>query len=678
MGIIRGVKNMIDGFKGKIEEKQEENSKAKADQEKLESWKKKLNEAMSKHDVFRANCSAWDALYNGTKEVDTVSSQYVSDKVVGKTKQARQVVNLVFQLIESQIDTSIPQPRVDAMEEEDKDKTDMVEGQLTYMTQGTEMERVNSENERIVKKNSLAVFKVNYNPDFKAHSFRGRIETTNPHPANVIPQPGVYKVADMDYIFQIETRTLDYVCRKYGEEFREVLEEEAAEFGYLENFSENISQTGEKGQLSIVEAWYKDKEGDIGKLTWCNETILDDKPKFFYKRDESGNIIETEQLEIESVDQLTGQPTTEVIEVECHAPKRFPFVIQYNIPKEKSFYGLSDPFIVRDQQEGIKKMLSMQEEKLIMGTTKIITRKGSGIKDKLTNAISQILETDDPTADIKVVDLKTPDNSLTEQYQIYTQAAKDALGVTEASQGRAESSTLSGKALEQLASYSQGRQSVKIFEKQLAYKELYNLYYDFLLAFYDDKIPYKIQGTDNQPQYGYFDKAKLAKQDITGTYYFPEFDIYITADQGIPKDKTFIMQSAQEILSAGAIDAVEYWMIMENIGYPNASAILDMEKQKQQQAMQLQQMQQDMQMQQQSLGLEQQKQQMSMDEQNQDMNMQKTAQDMTGKGMEMKQQGEDQALMNILKNLPPELQEALLNMPPEEQKEILDKFNNSK
>lgn len=636
MGIVEGVKNMISNFRDKIEESQEELEKAKESYEKLERWKAKLNDAMSTHDVFRANSAAWDALYNGTKDVDTISSVYVSNRNTDiKKKQARQVVNLVFQLIESQIDTSIPQPRVDAMEEEDTEKTDMVEGQLAYMAQNTELERINSENERIVRKNGFAVYKVTYNPNYKGHSFRGRIETTNPHPANVIPQPGIYRVEDMDYLFHIETRTLDYICRKYGEEFREQLEEESAEYGYLENFTENNTQTDEKGRLSVVECWYKDKDGDVGKLTWCNDVILDDVPKFFFKRDELGNIQTTEQLEIEDIDPITQEPIKYTIEVECHVPKRFPFVIQYNVPKEKSFYGLSDPFLIRDQQEGVKKMLSMQEEKLIKGTTKIITRKGSGLKDKLTNAISQILETDDPTGDVRVVDLKTPDNSLIEQYNIYMQAAKDSLGVTEASQGRAENTTLSGKALQQLASYSQGRQAVKVFEKQLAYKELYRLYFDFLLAFYDDKVPYKIQGKDNQPKYGYFDKGKLVKQDITGTYYYPDFDIYITADQGIPKDKTFIMQSAQEALSAGAMDTVEYWTVMEGIGFPNASLILDMEKQKQEQQMQMQQMQ-----------------------------------------AEQQQLAEnpDMQLQQEIDNLPQDLQEYLLNLPQEKQEEIINAY----
>lgn len=578
------------------EEDKQQELKEKEISDKLQAWKNKLNTAMSSHDGFRAAASEWDAKYNGSKKVDS-RGMYMSDRETdqGDTKDARQVVNVIFQLIESQIDTNIPVPRVDALEAEDEENKDMIEGMLTYISSGTELERINSENERISKKNSLCCYKVVYDNNYKGHSWNGRIKTFNPHPINIIPQPNVNKIEDMDYIFCVETRTLDYVCRTYGEQFRSELEEKSAEFNYLENFGSSNKTGSEKGQLSIIECWYKDVDGDICKLTWCNDTILDDVPKYYYKRDEQGNIQDTETLTIDIADPITGEAKKQEITVKSHIPTRFPIIIQYNIPREKSYYGVSDPFIISDQQEGIKKMLSMQEEKLVKGTTKIFARKGMGLVKKINNATTQIIEVDDPKSDIVIADLKTPDNSLIEQYDIYTQAAKDTVGITEASQGRAENANLSGKALETLASYTQGRISVKTFEKNLAFKELYRLYFDFLLAFYDDKIPYKIEGKDNKAQYGYFDKTKLLKQDAAEEYYYPDFDIYISADAGIPKDKMFIINSAKELFQAQGMDSVGLWTILESVGYPNAGIILDMEKQKQQIAQQQAQMQAQMQ-----------------------------------------------------------------------------------
>ena len=568
-------------------------------QAKLEEWKKRLSEAMEEHEAFRAECATYDALYGGTKQIRPLGGAdiYVSDRYPEENtpKPARQVVNLCFQLIESQIDINLPVPAVEAKDELDSEvpepeeqqdpeakpkpkqpsRRDMIEGQLAYMAADTSLRRINTENERIVKKNGIAYFKVGWNPDYKAHTYRGRIETTNPHPENVVLQPGVFRIKDMDRLWHIENRTIDYICRMEGEEFREQLEAENLEYGQLDYFNAGTDYTSNEKtkKLSVVEAWYKDSDGDVGLFKWVGDTILRDQPKFFYKRDEKGNIIEYDEVKL---------PTGETVKVKCHVPDYFPFVIWFNIPREKSARGLADPYIIFDQQEGIKKLLSIEEERQVNGTTTIFVRKGSGAAGKITNSVGKIIETEDPVNDVVTKDLKTPDNSLKDLYFIYVQAAKDALGVTEASQGRTDrGKELSGRALEILAANTQGRLGVKADEKDIAYTELYRMWYDFLIAFADHRMPYRTDGKDNRPIYGYWDKGLLVKQDDAGEWYYPEFDIYVQAETALPKDKRFILDLANQ--AGPRIDNIEYWMLMEAIGVPQASAILEMEQAKLQQ-----------------------------------------------------------------------------------------------
>ena len=576
------ITKVVDKVNQAIDDNREEQEK----QAKLEEWKKRLQEAMEEHETFRADCATYDALYGGTKQIRPLGGTdiYDSDRYpeTNSPEPARQVVNLVFQLVESQIDINLPVPAVEPTEEEDEaERRNMIEGQLAYMAGDTNLRRINSENERITKKNGLAYFKVGWNPDFKAHTYRGRIETTNPHPGNIVLQPGVTKIRDMDYLFHIENRTIDYICRQYGEEYREQIEAENLEYGQLDYFNSGTdSYSNEKTKkLSIVEAWYKDKDGDVGVLTWVGDIILRDQPKFFYKRDESGEVIEYDEIDIPQLDEEGNLLGTETVQVRCHTPSYFPFVPWYNIPREKSARGLADPYVIFDQQEGIKKLLSIEEEKHMKGTTKIFVRKGSSAEHKITNSVSQIIVTEDPINDVITKDLKTPDNSLKDLYFIYTQAAKDALGITEASQGRTDrGKELSGRALEILAANTQGRLGVKQDEKDIAYTELYRMWYDFLLAFADHRMPYRTDGQYNKPVYGYWDKSKLIKQDDAGEWYYPEFDIFVQAESALPKDKRFILDLANQ--AGQRIDNVEYWMLMESIGVPNASAILEMEQQK--------------------------------------------------------------------------------------------------
>ena len=581
MKLPKPIRKLVD----KVTQTIDDNREADAKQARLEAWKSKLRDAMEPHESFRADCATYDALYGGTKSIRPLgdSNLYVSDRYrddTQSTEDARQVVNVTFQLIESSIDVNLPVPAVEAREELDSEvpepeqppdnqqdpnakpkpkqpsRRDMIEGQLAYMAADTSLRRINTENERIVKKNGIAFLKVGWNPGFKAHTYRGRIETTNPHPGNVVLQPGVFRIKDMDYLFHIENRTIDYICRQYGEEFRDQLEAENLEYGQLDYFNAGMDYTSNEKtkKLSVVEAWYKDSDGDVCLLTWVGDTMLREQPKFFYKRDDKGNIIEYDDVKL---------PTGETVKVKCHVPDYFPFVIWFNIPKEKSARGISDPYIIFDQQEGIKKLLSVEEQKQMNGTTKIFVRKGSSAENKITNATSQIIATEDPVSDVVTKDMKTPDNALKDLYYIYVQAAKDALGITEASQGRAENANLSGRALEQLAAQTQGRMGVKAEEKDIAYTELYRMWYDFLLAFGDSRMPYRTDGNGNKPVYGYWDKGLLVKQDDAGEYYYPEFDIYVQAETALPKDKRFILDIANK--AGGRIDNVEYWMLMDNI-----------------------------------------------------------------------------------------------------------------
>ena len=193
------------------------------------------------------------------------------------------------------------------------------------------------------------------------------------------------------------------------------LDGEGTEFANIDDLSAPKIQTSDNknNYLSIVEAWYKDKDGDICVITWINDEIIRDVPKFFYKRDEQGKLIEFDEIEIEQpplddgMGNLIPQPP-QMVRVPVHVPKRFPFVIQYNVPKEKSYYGKADPDIIYDQQEAIKKVLSSHEQKLIKGQSKIFVRKGENLTTKINDAELQIIEVEDPNTSVKVVDMKTP------------------------------------------------------------------------------------------------------------------------------------------------------------------------------------------------------------------------------------------------------------------------------
>lgn len=588
--MINAIKGMFKKAGDKVKKVINDIKQNEEEQAMLSKWQAKLEDAMQDHNTFRVQCAYNDEQYNNSRDTSGTSSKrsYMSEKNIPVTKDARQVVGITFQLIESQIDITVPQPRVDELEEVDVDRKKMIEGQLKHFSESDELKVIVAENERITKKNSYSIFKVCYDPDYDGHTYKGRAKVVNPHPVNVIFQKNCYRIKDMNHLWHVENRDIDSVCAEYGEEFREALETDGAEYNYLEDLSATtMRESTAKNMLSVVECWYKDKDGDVNVLTWCNDVVLKHRKKFFYKKDliqRDGKFYET--VSVEQYDESGALVGYQMVEVLAKIPKDFPFIAWYNIPKEKSIRGKSDPEIISDQQEAIKKVLSNEEERLIKGNTKIITRKGSGLANKINNSITQTLETENPQSDVLVIDMKTQDRSLKEFYDLMVNAAKDALGVTDASQGIIQNNQLSGRAIEQLSSNSTGRLAPKIFQKHIAFSQLYRKLYEFDIAFSDDKRPYKF-GEGATKQYGYYNKSELIKQDAAGEWYYPDFEITITTDSGIPKDPRFMLDFINN--SGDRMDNVEYWTVAETIGIQGASEILEMEKQKQEMMMQQQQ-----------------------------------------------------------------------------------------
>ena len=80
---------------------------------KLKDWQNKYDTAKSKFDEALRDMDINEEYYEGTKMV------YSPNKDAMAPKQAINVRNIVYELIESQVDTSIPMPKVTAIHAED-------------------------------------------------------------------------------------------------------------------------------------------------------------------------------------------------------------------------------------------------------------------------------------------------------------------------------------------------------------------------------------------------------------------------------------------------------------------------------------------------------------------------------------------------------------------------------
>ena len=224
-------------------EKPEENKKLKKWQGKFENAKSKYQDELDRMEIQKK-------YYIGDRHVKgnpNKTSGYAS-------KMSINVRNIVYELIESQIDSSIPMPKVTAIHEEDKDKAKIIEDFIKNEMKSLNFNILNDLQERLTPMLGGDFLLVEWNNQKGYHCTIGDLDVSNIHPKQVIPQPGITEIDKMDYIFIRTSQTKDYVKRRFG---KDVSEEEETDYDIREGVtSEDI--------VTVITAYYKNENGGIG------------------------------------------------------------------------------------------------------------------------------------------------------------------------------------------------------------------------------------------------------------------------------------------------------------------------------------------------------------------------------------------------------------------------------
>ena len=110
-----------------------------------------------------------------------------------------------------------------------------------------------------------------------------------------------------------------------------------------------------------------------------------------------------------------------------------------------------------------------------------------------------------------------PDTSRDQQMlEVNYSWAKSTLGITDAFQGKYDSSATSGVAKQFSANQSAGRLQSKREMKNQAYARLYRLMFQFMLAYSDEPYPMTLRGPDGTVEYAHFDRYEFLKRDAAG------------------------------------------------------------------------------------------------------------------------------------------------------------------
>lgn len=556
--------------------------------DKLKNWQSKYTDAKNKYQPELTEIEDNREAYEGTRNIKGPDGKDAS-------KQTTNTRKVCFELVETQVDTNIPYPKVLSKEGYEEQAT-TIEMFLKNEAERLPMDEINDQQGRSTPTDGGSIFHIEWDNTKGTHRTSGEILLKNLDVKQVTPQPGVYDLDEMDYVFLEFQQTRLAIKEKYGI--------------WVDEEKENGDASINEDLLLHIFVYYKNEDGSIGLYTWVGDTEIQDYPDYFARQQNVCSKCETvvrsfeekcpkcgskkftnKKLETETIviqgqtqDPLTGQviPTEQEIQVPYYVPKFFPIVVRKNVSKINKFLGASDITYIKDQQNDLSIYGAKIKEKMLKGGSVLI--KPKNVPFKANDDELKIMEIDNPNqlAMIEVKNLQ-PDVSkdlamLETNYTI----ARQTIGITDSYQGRQDPTATSGKAKEIAAAQAAGRLNSKRKMKDAAFGRLYELMFKFMLAYADEPRSYSEMDNKGQMLYKIFDKKDFILQDESGNYYYNDEFIFSTdVSSTLSNNREAMWQETRMNFSTGAYGSpqeigtlVMFWNMMNILHYPGAKQAL--------------------------------------------------------------------------------------------------------
>jgi len=586
-----------------------------ANEKRLSLWQDRLKKNETAYSGSLERMDGREAVYRG--------SRVLSARVIGDRKEkAAHVRNLTAELIEAQVNSSIPQPKVTARRKQDEEKARLIEDMLRNELDRLPMEQINDLLERTVPIQGGACFLVEWDNRKRTHTTVGELAVTALHPKQVIPQAGVYTgVEDMDYIILKLPQTKESIYQRYGVN---VLAESEREPDVKGPAGEETAED----MVTQYVAYYRNGKGGIGRYSWVNDTELEDledyqarrvrrcaacgepEPLFFSEDSDGkkqrqcpkcggtkwtaaeqeaeeirrpivgrdGTVIPGAQV-IETRDEDGGlRLVEEPTKIPYYKPDIFPVILQKNVSVFGQFLGESDVDKIADQQNTANRIETTIFEKLVKSGSYLVLPDNASIR---ADAEEMKVIRPGSAADAQMISVKDMDGNISQDMaylaQVYEEA-RQIIGITDSFQGRRDTTATSGKAKEFSASQAAGRLESKRVMKDAAYAALFEAMFKFKLAYADEKRPVTAKGITGGTVYEEFDRYDFLEQDAAGEWYWNDQFLF-SCDTTAPlaNNREAMWQETRQNLQSGAFGdpadlntLILFWTKMELLHYPGA------------------------------------------------------------------------------------------------------------
>lgn len=240
--------------------------------ERLRLWQSRLGRNDSSYSDWYKRMDERERLYQGSRRINPIV-----DKARKSNSETPHVRNICSELIEAQVDSNIPSPKVTAVYQEDEALAKVIEDMLRNELERLPFHQINDLMERIVPIQGGGAYLVEWDNSARTHTTIGDLSVSAIHPKQLVPQDGVYSgIEDMDYVILKIPQTKEYIYRRYGVDVSNESEEEPDVKG--------IDGTTADDMITQYIAYYRNDAGGIGLYSWVGNYELEDLEDYQARR----------------------------------------------------------------------------------------------------------------------------------------------------------------------------------------------------------------------------------------------------------------------------------------------------------------------------------------------------------------------------------------------------------
>ena len=544
------------------------------------------------------NLAKWRKAYYGTLNALTKDGEE-------STRKGRSLRKMVYELIESKIDNSIPMPKIRPRYKTDLPLVSVTENYLKFEVDGIFTKYLNDRSERSTYVDGTSWYKVWWDSLDNTHERSGNVKIDLCRVDQIVPQPGVSDYRQLEYIFERKEISLTRIWDLYH---RRIIPTEANT-----NVIEVISCYYLNSDRVVGLFMYaphsrqvicNEEDWQIRKLRTCTvcgtvnptgDTCRNCGSKTFKYENATEEILENDIEEIynpydvgETDDESEREHyksrvfLTAGTKIPFYKITQLPFIPRPAISSLDNIYGTSEVKVTLESQDAINKLLTKALEKTMKSGT-ILTK-----PEKL-----KIGDSDDT---IKVLSVRTTEEAAMVQSRpvvadtsqdlvmaatLY-ESGKASSGVTESFQGAKDSSATSGKAKQYAAVMTAGRiESLRVM-KSAAFAGLYELVLKYLLAFSDEPRKFVRVLPNGSQKEEVWNKYMFLDKDKYGNIYYRD-DLRFDSDPAstLSQNRAQMWQETQDKFVQGAFGNPSdprvlelFWNIMDSLQYPLAKVVL--------------------------------------------------------------------------------------------------------